>query len=378
MNRMCKLYLEKFVNVFIDDILIYSKYKEEHELQEVHFLRHVVNSNGIYVDPSKIEAVRKWKVPKTLSEIRSFLGLAAFQTLKDNLCNASILSLPHGPKDFVVYCDTLNQGFGYVLMQRGKVIAYASRQLKSHEKNYTIHDLELGGVVFALKTWRHYLYGTKSIIYTNHKSLQHIFYQKELNMHQQRWIKLFSDYDCEIRYHPGQDNVVVDALNKILVAQDEASKVENVTTEMLRSLDQQMEKKEDGAIRGDYKMIEKLARLYIDKIVARHGVPVLIISDRDGMMQSPYGKLSKTGLEATRNQRRCRRPFSTRIEQDDLTNFIPPTPHDSPLSGGHTPGSDEGRPNINELMVIYTNLSNRVLALEQSKTVLKKINAAWI
>ncbi|GJZ18412.1 putative reverse transcriptase domain-containing protein [Tanacetum coccineum] len=98
-------------------------------------------------------------------------------------------------------------------MQRGKVIAYASRQLKIHEKNYTTHDLELGAVVFALKIWRHYLYGTKSVIYTDHKSLRHIFNQEELNIRQRRWIELFSDYDCEIRYHPGKANVVADALS---------------------------------------------------------------------------------------------------------------------------------------------------------------------
>ncbi|GKF19901.1 putative reverse transcriptase domain-containing protein, partial [Tanacetum coccineum] len=98
-------------------------------------------------------------------------------------------------------------------MQRGKVITYASRQLKIHEKNYTTHDLELGAVVFALKTWSHYLYGTKSVIYTDHKSLQHIFDQKELNMCQRRWIELFSDYKCEIRYHPGKANVVADVLS---------------------------------------------------------------------------------------------------------------------------------------------------------------------
>ncbi|GJX35605.1 putative reverse transcriptase domain-containing protein [Tanacetum coccineum] len=202
-----------------------------------------------YVDPSKIEAVKNWKTPTTPSEIRSFLGLAgyyrrfianfskiakpltsltqknqkyvwgveqeeAFQTLKNNLCDAPILTLPDGVEDFVVYCDASNQGLGCVLMQRGKVIAYASRQLKTHEKNYTTHDLELGAVVFALKTWRHYLYGTKSVIYTDHKSLQHIFDQKELNMRQRRWIELFSDYECEIRYHPGKANVVADALSR--------------------------------------------------------------------------------------------------------------------------------------------------------------------
>ncbi|GKE61911.1 putative reverse transcriptase domain-containing protein, partial [Tanacetum coccineum] len=160
--------------------------KCEFWLQEVHFLGHVVNQNGIHMDPSKIDA-----------------------------------------------------GLGCVLMQRNKVIAYAPRQLKIQEKNYTIHDLELGAVVFALKTWRHYLYGTKSVIYTDHKSLQHIFDQKELNMRQRRWIELFSNYECEIRYHPGKANVVADALSRkervksrrvrgmILAAQSEAFKQEN-------------------------------------------------------------------------------------------------------------------------------------------------------
>ncbi|GJY86400.1 putative reverse transcriptase domain-containing protein [Tanacetum coccineum] len=240
-------YLDKFVIVFIDDILIYSKTQEEHVehlrlvlellkkeklyakfskcefwLREVQFLGHVINGNGIHVDPSKIEAVKNWKAPRTPTEVRSFLGLAgyyrrfienfskiaksltiltqksktfdwgeeqelAFQTLKDKLCNAPVLALPDGPEDFVVYCDASGIGLGCVLMQRGKVIAYASRQLKIHEKNYTTHDLELGAVVFALKIWRHYLYGTKSIV---------------------------SDYDCEIRYHPGKANVVVDALSR--------------------------------------------------------------------------------------------------------------------------------------------------------------------
>ncbi|GKB02651.1 putative reverse transcriptase domain-containing protein [Tanacetum coccineum] len=274
MNRVCKPYLDKFVIVFIDDILIYSKTKEDHEvhlglvlellrkeklyakfskcefwLQEVHFLGHVVNQNGIHVDPSKIEAVKNWKTPTTPSEIRSFLGLTgyyrrfivnfskiakpltsltqknrkyvwgteqedAFQTLKNNLCDAPILTLPDGVEDFVVYCDASNQGLGCVLMQRGKVIAYASRQLNIHENNYTTHDLELGAVVFALKTWRHYLYGIKSVIYTDHKSLQLLFDQKELNMRQRMWIELFSDYECEIRYHPGKANVVADALSR--------------------------------------------------------------------------------------------------------------------------------------------------------------------
>ncbi|GJY89703.1 putative reverse transcriptase domain-containing protein [Tanacetum coccineum] len=242
MNRVCRPYLDKFVIVFIDDILIYSKTQEEHVehlrlvlgllkneklyakfskcefwLREVQFLGHVINRNGIHVDPSKIKVVKNWKASRTPTEVRSFLGLAAyyelaFQTLKDKLCNVPVLALPDGPKDFVVYCDASGIGLGCVLMQRGKVIAYASRQLKTHDKNYTTHDLELGAVMFALKIWRHNLYGTKSVIYTDHKSLQHIFSQKELNMRQRRWIELFSDYDCEIRYHPGKANVVADAL----------------------------------------------------------------------------------------------------------------------------------------------------------------------
>ncbi|KAI3754925.1 hypothetical protein L1987_54717 [Smallanthus sonchifolius] len=114
----------------------------------------------------------------------------------------------------VVYCDASIQGLGWVLMQSQKVIAYASRQVRVHEKNYTTHDLELGAVVFALKIWRHYLYDTKCTIYTDHKSLQHIFEQKELNTRQRRWVELLNDYDCAIRYHPGKANVVADALSR--------------------------------------------------------------------------------------------------------------------------------------------------------------------
>ncbi|GKG01709.1 putative reverse transcriptase domain-containing protein, partial [Tanacetum coccineum] len=129
------------------------------------------------------------------------------------MCSAPILTLPEGSKDFVVYCDASHKGLGAVLMQREKVIAYASRQLKVYVKNYTTHDLELGSVVFALKIWRHYLYGTICTVFTDHKSLQHILDQKELNMRQRHWLELLSDYDCDIRYHPGKANVVADALS---------------------------------------------------------------------------------------------------------------------------------------------------------------------
>ncbi|GJZ08175.1 putative reverse transcriptase domain-containing protein [Tanacetum coccineum] len=137
-----------------------------------------------------------------------------FQLLKQKLCSAPIMALPEGSKDFVVYCDASHKGLGVVLMQRKKVISYVSRQLKIHEKNYTTHDLELGSVVFYLKLWRHYLYETKCTVFTDHKSLQHILNQKELNMRQRCWLELLSDYECEIRYHPGKANVVADALSR--------------------------------------------------------------------------------------------------------------------------------------------------------------------
>ncbi|GJV81146.1 putative reverse transcriptase domain-containing protein [Tanacetum coccineum] len=313
MNRVCKPYLDKFVIVFIDDILIYSKSKKEHEehlrqilkllkkeelyakfskcefwISRVQFLGHVIDCRGIHVDPAKIESIKDWASPKTPTEIRQFLGLAgyyrrfiegfskiaktmtkltqkgvkfdwgdkqeaAFQLLKQKLCSAPILALPEGSEDFIAYCDASKKGLGAVLMQREKVISYASRQLKIHEKNYTTHDLELGAVVFALKIWRHYLYGTKCTVFTDHKSLQHILDQKELNMRQRRWLELLSDYDCEIRYHPGKANVVADALSRkereplrvralvmtigldlpkqILKAQTEARKPENIKKE---------------------------------------------------------------------------------------------------------------------------------------------------
>ncbi|GJW63067.1 putative reverse transcriptase domain-containing protein [Tanacetum coccineum] len=319
MNRVCKPYLDKFMIVFIDDILIYSKNKEEHEeylkqilellkkeelyakfskcefwIPKVQFLGHVIDSEGIHVDPAKIKSIKDWTSPKSPTEIRQFLGLAgyyrrfiegvskiakpmtkltqkkvkfewgnkqeaAFQLLKQKLCSVPILALPEGSEDFIAYYDASKKGLGDVLMQREKVISYASRQLKIHEKNYTTHDLELGAVVFTLKIWMHYLYGTKCTVFTDHKSLQHILDQKELNMRQRRWLELLSDYDCDIRYHPGKANVVADALSRkerepllrvravvmtisldlpkqILNAQTEARKPENIKNEDVRGM----------------------------------------------------------------------------------------------------------------------------------------------
>ncbi|GKB14609.1 putative reverse transcriptase domain-containing protein [Tanacetum coccineum] len=264
MNRVCKPYLDKFVIVFIDDILIYSRNEEEHAnhlrvilellrkeklyakfskcdfwIHIVQFLGHLIDSQGLHVDPAKIEAVKNWTSPTTPTESKE--QESSFQLLKQKLYKALILALPEGNDNFVVYCDASLQGLGAVLMQREKVIAYASRQLKPHEENYTTHDLELGAVIFTLKIWRHYLYGTKCIVFTDHKSLQHILHQKELNMRQRRWLELLADYDCEICYHPGKANVVADALT-----QNEALKEGNVKNENLRGMDRSFEIRPDG------------------------------------------------------------------------------------------------------------------------------------
>nr|GEW86401.1 putative reverse transcriptase domain-containing protein [Tanacetum cinerariifolium] len=218
-------------------------HQEEHveHLREVQFLRHMINGNGIHIDPSKIEVVKNWKAPRTPTEGEEHE--LAFQTLKDKLCNTPILALPDGPEDFVVYCDASEIGLGCVLMQRSKVIAYASKQLKIHEKNYTTHDLEIEAVVFVFKIWRYYLCGTKSVIYMDHKSLQHIFSQKELNMRQRRWIKFFSDYDCKICYHPGKANVVADALNR-----KERKEAVDESARLQKGLDEMIEQRSDGTL----------------------------------------------------------------------------------------------------------------------------------
>jgi ribonuclease HI len=138
----------------------------------------------------------------------------SFLELKRRLTTAPVLTFPDIKKDFVVYCDASRQGLGCVLMQEGKVVAYASRQMKKHEENYPTHDLELAAVVHALKIWRHYLMGNKCELYTDHKSLKYFFTQTELNMRQRRWLELIKDYDVEINYHPGKANVMANTLSR--------------------------------------------------------------------------------------------------------------------------------------------------------------------
>ncbi|KAI3718982.1 hypothetical protein L6452_19868 [Arctium lappa] len=273
----------------------------------------------------------------------------AFGKLKESMSSVPILSLPNGSEGFVIYSDASKLGLGCVLMQEGKVIAYASRQLKENEKNYPTHDLELAAVVFALKIWRHYLYGVKCQIYTDHKSLQHLFNQKELNMRQRRWMELLSDYDCKILYHPGKSNVVVDALSrkervdatKVVAFRFEAASISwrklrgerehQRPYKELQSLEIPVWKWDEIAmdfvtghprspkghdaiwvivdrltksahflpIKETYPL-EKLAKLYIDEIVSRHVVPTSIVSDRDGRFTSSFcGQLARaTGAVA--------------------------------------------------------------------------------
>ncbi|GAU22845.1 hypothetical protein TSUD_282120 [Trifolium subterraneum] len=204
---------------------------------------------GVSVDPSKVEAVLNWERPRTVSEVRSFLGLAgyyrrfilgfseialpltrltrkgaafvwdelcenSFNLLKQKLTSAPVLVIPDPDKKYVVYCCASNKGLGCVLMQEGAVVAYASRQLKPHEENYPTHDLELAAIIFALKIWRHHLYGVQFALYSDHKSLRYLFDQKELNMRQRRWMEYLKDFDFELNYHPGKANVVADALSR--------------------------------------------------------------------------------------------------------------------------------------------------------------------
>ncbi|KAK8949163.1 hypothetical protein KSP39_PZI006059 [Platanthera zijinensis] len=287
MNRVFKDFLDKFVVVFIDDVLIYSRNAAEHDqhlrlvlsalrdhqlyaklskcefwLPQVSFLGHVVNKDGISVDPEKISAVMDWHRQSTPKEIRSFFGLAgyyrrfvegfstlaapwtkltqkhaafiwsdkceeAFLELKSRLCSAPVLTLPAEGKDYDVYVDASHVGLGGVLMQEGRVIAYGSRHLKTHERNYPTHDLEFAAVIFALKLWRHLLYGAQCKIFTDHKSLKYVFTQKELNLRQRRWLEYVADYDVEIQYHPGKANVVVDALSR------KTGKIFNLTADCL-------------------------------------------------------------------------------------------------------------------------------------------------
>jgi hypothetical protein len=326
MNKVFMEYLDRFVVVFIDDILIYSKSESDHEehlrlvlqklrdnqlyakfskcefwIDKVPFLGHIISNGGIAVDPAKVKEIMEWSVPTTVTEIRSFLGLAGyyrrfiegfskiskpitsllekgrefkwdekcqdnFDQLKKRLMSPLVLVMPDLQKGFDIYCDACGQGLGCVLMQEGHVIAYASRQLRKHELNYPTHDLELAAVVHALKIWRHYIMGTKCQVYTDHKSLKYIFTQKDLNLRQHHWLELIKDYDLEIHYHPGKANLVAYALSRkehvhsafVVQLPDELAKdferlnlgivthMEGVTIELEPTLEQEIRKGQVG------------------------------------------------------------------------------------------------------------------------------------
>ncbi|GKC40560.1 putative nucleotidyltransferase, ribonuclease H, partial [Tanacetum coccineum] len=410
MNRVCRPYLDKIVIMFIDDILIYSKTKEEHDahlrlilellkkeefyanfskcdfwLSRVQFLGHVIDSEGIHVDSAKIELIKECESPKTPTEIHKFLGLASYYrrfiegfseiTKPMTKLTQKSVKFDWGEKEKTAF-QTLKQKLcSAMLMQKEKVIAYASRQLKIHEKNYTTHDLELGAVVFALKMWGHYLYDMKYVVFTDHKSLQHILDQKELNMRKRRWLELLSDYDYELRYHPGKANVILNAqclknrswiscfgnLRALIMHESHKSKYlihpgsdkmyqdlnkqywwpnmkaeiatyvgkcmtyakvkaeyqkpsgllvqlkipqwkwENITMyfvtkfpktesgqDMIWVIVDRLTKSAHFLPMRENDSTEKLTRQYLKEVVSRHGVPILIISDRDGMFMSQF------------------------------------------------------------------------------------------
>nr|GEU31409.1 putative reverse transcriptase domain-containing protein [Tanacetum cinerariifolium] len=305
MNRVCRPYLDKFVIVFIDGILIYSKTREEHVehlrlvlellkkekmyakfskcefwLIEVQFLGHVINGNEIHVDPSKIEAVKNWEAPRTsIKKCKTFDWYEeqefSFQTLKDKLCIAPVLALLDGPKDFVVHCDAFGLGLGRVLMQRG-------------------------AVVFALKIWRHYLYGIKIVIYTNHKSLQKERVKpkrvRDMNMTLQSSSKdriLAAQkevVDESIGFQKGLDEMIEQRNDGTCttwigygIAMDFVTKFPRTSSRhdtMWVIVDRLTKSAHFLPMRGDYKM-DRFPRLYVNEIFARYGVPILIISYRN-------------------------------------------------------------------------------------------------
>jgi hypothetical protein len=274
MNNILSKFLDKFVLVFIDDILIYSKNREEHEehlrlvlqvlrehqlyakfskcdffQKQIHYLGHVLSEEGVAVDPDKIRSIMEWPTPKDVSDIRSFMGLAGyyrrfikdfskigcpitvlqkkgtkflwtqqceerFQTLKHLLTHAPVLKIADPEADFLVCTDACKEGLGGVLMQEGKVICYESRKLNEHEVNYVTHDLELAAIVHALKMWRHYLLGRKFVLMTDHCGLRYLFDQPKLNARQARWMAILSEFDFEIKHIKGKENRVADALSR--------------------------------------------------------------------------------------------------------------------------------------------------------------------
>jgi hypothetical protein len=264
MNGVFKEYLDKFVIVFMDDILVYSKSYEEHEQhlrmvlqvirehqmydklrkcsfyqKKIHYLGHIISKDGIAMDPKKIDSIREWSDLKTITKFISFIDLAgyyrrfiaefsrishpitslkrkekkfqwtkecerSFQQLKKLLTSASIQRIAYPNEDFVVCTYAYKEGLGEFLIQNGYVICYESRKLKEHEKNYVTHDLELAGIVHALKKWRHYLMGKRFKLRTYHNGLKYLFDHPTLNARQSRWLEFLCEYDFDIKHIKGK------------------------------------------------------------------------------------------------------------------------------------------------------------------------------
>jgi hypothetical protein len=273
MNGIFRNYLDKFVIVFLDYILIYYKSEEEHEhhlrlvlqvlrehqlyaklgkcsfyKKQIHYLGNIISEHGIEVDPEKIKAIRGWPTPKNVSDVRSFMGLASyyrrfivgfsnisrpitslqkkgtkfewtlkcennFNLLKELLTSAPVLNIFDPNESFVVCTNACKEGLGGVLTQNGHVIGYDSRKIKENERNYATHDLELVAIIHALRMWRHYLMGKKFELRTNHIDLKYIFEQSSLNARQTRWLEFLSEYDFDIKHIKRKKSKVVDALS---------------------------------------------------------------------------------------------------------------------------------------------------------------------
>jgi hypothetical protein len=274
MNSIFSQYLDKFVLVFIDDILVYLKTKEEHEehlkivlqtlrkhklyakfdkfnfyQRRIQYLGHVISEEGIAVDPEKIRVVMEWPIPKDVDDIRSFMGITgyyhrfiegfskitypitslqkkgirfiwsqnfqeSFIKLKEMLTTTPILGVADPNKDFTVCMDVSKEGLGGVLTQEGHVIYYESRKLKEHEQNYVTHDLELAIVIHALKMWQHYLMGRKFLLLTDNSGVKFLFTQPDLNARKARWLAFLSEFDFKVRHIKGKENKVVYALSR--------------------------------------------------------------------------------------------------------------------------------------------------------------------
>nr|GEV55849.1 putative reverse transcriptase domain-containing protein [Tanacetum cinerariifolium] len=407
MNRVCKLYLDKFVIVFIDDILIYSKNKEEHEehlklilellkkeelyvkiskckfwIPKVQFLKHVIDSKGIYLDLAKIESIKDWASLKTRTEIHQFLGLAgyyrrffkgfskiaksmtkltqknvkfywgekeeaAFQLIKQKLCSAPTLALPKGLENFIVYCDASYKGLGVVRMQNEKVIAYASRQLKIHEKNYTTYDLELGAVVFALKMKERSIpLRIRALVMTMGLNLPEKILEAQtealklenlsaedvggmirkelpkeklepcadrtLCLNNMSWVSCFADlrtlimhesYKLKYSIHPASDEMYQDLKQLYLwpnmkaniatyekITMDFNTKLPKTTNgyDYIWVIVDRLTKSAHFLPMRENDTMEKLMKLYMKEVVTRHGVPVSIIFDHDGRFTSLF------------------------------------------------------------------------------------------